>query len=501
AELFRAIRRKGLLIIATTLAVAIPSSVWILSQPPLYEGKVEILVEPPNQRSESSIVVAGRGLGGPRSNLDYDSQIRVLKSPVILTPIVQSIQSKYPEVLLYPPADKKDKKKEGLTEAIKIKRGAKDTRILEVSYKSESKEKVLFVLRHTIRGYLQYQKKEHIDSLSRQIDFTEREIKKARAEVAKWDFELEKFQKSRGVMTPNLQGNAFQAQLAFIQGEREKVKVELEGLRKLSRELQKKIQLTPQQVDIVTLLNRQPYYLQLISRLRETETQLALETVKLGSEHPAVKELSLRRDQLVSLLQIETDKILKNPPENLSLDFLVSIPQNRLEAVQQFFDVNNQIQVLQAKDRGLAEALEKLNRNTSDFSTTNREYSQLLRESQIANQKLTRLLTSMENLRFQLYTALFPWQVLTPIDENIIKDASKKNIKLAVVIISSVFVSLFIGLLLEFSDKRFRSLEEIKNTIRLPLLGTCPYNKNLAVLFPGNHKKARKKGLISPQTL
>ncbi|MCX8078124.1 MAG: CpsD/CapB family tyrosine-protein kinase, partial [Geminocystis sp.] len=47
----------------------------------------------------------------------------------------------------------------------------------------------------------------------------------------------------------------------------------------------------------------------------------------------------------------------------------------------------------------------------------------------------------------------------------------------------------------------FRSLEEIKNTIRLPLLGTCPYNKNLAVLFPGNHKKARKKGLISPQTL
>ncbi|HIK36571.1 MAG TPA: hypothetical protein IGQ44_01065, partial [Geminocystis sp. M7585_C2015_104] len=47
AELFRAIRRKGLLIIATTLAVAIPSSVWILSQPPLYEGKVEILVEPP----------------------------------------------------------------------------------------------------------------------------------------------------------------------------------------------------------------------------------------------------------------------------------------------------------------------------------------------------------------------------------------------------------------------------------------------------------------------
>ncbi|MCS6943774.1 MAG: polysaccharide biosynthesis tyrosine autokinase, partial [Geminocystis sp.] len=505
AELFRAIRRKGLLIIATTLAVAIPSSVWILSQPPLYEGKVEILVEPPyKNRTSLSFLQQIHGINFSSESLNYEGQLGVLKSQLTLAPIVESIRSKYPEISLS--VSKNGKKTENLADALDVKQraGAKDKEapIIEVTYKNKSREKVLFVLEKIASGYIQYNKQQQVRQLTQAIKFVEGEIKRVREEVYQWESELEKFQKSRGlILEPTRQADALKEQLTFLRQQREAVKLELGGLRKLFRLLQNQLQFTPQQVTVVTRLNEQPNYLKLVSQIKDTETQIALETLRFGPQNPTVRALTDKRNQLVSLLQMETGKILKNPSENPSLDFIASMPQQNLEKIQQFLDTYNQIQVLQAKDRGLEEALVTLNKNIDSLSTENKQYNRIVRELQIANESLTRLLSVRENLQIQVAQELSPWQLLTPINENIIKDVSKKNLKLAAAVVASVFLSLFVGLLAEALDTKFRSLEEIKNTIRLPLLGTCPYNKNLAVLFPGNHKKARKKGLISPQTL
>ncbi|MCS7149108.1 MAG: capsular biosynthesis protein, partial [Geminocystis sp.] len=469
--------------IATTLAVAIPSSVWILSQPPLYEGKVQILVEfPDKNRTSLTFLQQISGIDFSSESLNYEGQLEVLKSPLILASIVESIRSKYPEISLS--VSKNGKKTENLADALDVKRAGaknKEAPIIEVTYKNKSREKVLFVLEKIASGYIQHNKQQQVRQLTQAIKFVEGEIKRVREEVYQWESELEKFQKSRGlILEPTRQADALKEQLTFLRQQREAVKLELGGLRKLFRLLQNQLQFTPQQVTVVTRLNEQPNYLKLVSQIKDTETQIALETLRFGPQNPTVRALTDKRNQLVSLLQMETGKILKNPSENPSLDFIASMPQQNLEKIQQFLDTYNQIQVLQAKDRGLEEALVTLNKNIDSLSTENKQYNRIVRELQIANESLTRLLSVRENLQIQVAQELSPWQLLTPINENIIKDVSKKNLKLAAAVVASVFLSLFVGLLAEALDTKFRSLEEIKNTIRLPLLGTCPYNKNLA---------------------
>jgi uncharacterized protein involved in exopolysaccharide biosynthesis len=98
-ELLRLIRRRGLIIIGTTVALTTVLSSWILSKPPVYQGSFKLLVEPLNADSSQLNFlndVAGGGL--KTKELDYESQIDVLKSPLVMSPIVKNIQSRYPEI-------------------------------------------------------------------------------------------------------------------------------------------------------------------------------------------------------------------------------------------------------------------------------------------------------------------------------------------------------------------------------------------------------------------
>lgn len=134
---------------------------------------------------------------------------------------------------------------------------------------------------------------------------------------------------------------------------------------------------------------------------------------------------------------------------------------------------------MEAKQRGLDEAWERLNSQIKNLSTTNKEYFQLQRELTTANESLNRLLALNENLQIEVARQSSPWKLITPINETIIEDVSGTLRKIALISIASLFSGAMLGLLVDKLDSSFHTVEDVKSSVNLPLLGVIPHNKFL----------------------
>ncbi len=71
---------------------------WHLSRPPAYSGSASLLVEPVTAANNLGLETV-TGIPSPSvSRLDYTSQIRVLRGPAVINPILANIQQRYPNI-------------------------------------------------------------------------------------------------------------------------------------------------------------------------------------------------------------------------------------------------------------------------------------------------------------------------------------------------------------------------------------------------------------------
>ncbi|NJK40971.1 MAG: hypothetical protein HC934_05705 [Acaryochloridaceae cyanobacterium SU_2_1] len=96
--MWRLIRRNLLLIGGINFLVAGVVAYLVLSRPLTYEGEFQLLVEPVNSAGKLTdpAAIARPEALPDEAGLDYSTLIRVLKSPKVLTKIVDQISTKYP---------------------------------------------------------------------------------------------------------------------------------------------------------------------------------------------------------------------------------------------------------------------------------------------------------------------------------------------------------------------------------------------------------------------
>lgn len=511
-ELFKILQRRSLIIIGTTITLTGVLTAWILSKPPVYTGTVRMQVESVVTENTAlgslgglAGIAAATGGGGGKGGsalrgggLDYDSLTSILKSPFVMDSIVQDVRKKYPEIIYLPNPNKDLEEKEVLSKKLNVEQSG-ITKTLAISYQSDSPEKILDILNEIVDGYLSFQAKESVQNPSQQLEFTLQQISRLRERVANLESQVETFQKKNNLISPDALASTLGAQVTFLNQEKQKILLESEGVQTLASQLQKKLDLTPEEGVIVARLNREPYYLKLVNQIKDTESKIATEGVRFGFEHPSIKTLEAEKDELIILLEQETQRVLGKPYKNLSLDFFTSFSNNQ-QVTQQFFDANNQIQVLEARKQGIDEAQKILTQDINNLSTTQKEFIQLQRELRIATENLTRLLALRENLEIEVAKQFSPWRLLTPIDENIIEDTSGKTKKIALVGIASLFLGTMLGFVLDKLDSKLYSPKDVKNIVNLPVLITIPTNKKLFSLTPQQFMQKESmvlKGLLT----
>ncbi|NLQ07144.1 hypothetical protein FLX35_04115 [Cylindrospermopsis raciborskii LB2897] len=143
-----------------------------------------------------------------QSGLDYESQIKVLKSPELLSQILPNIQSQYPE-LTY----------DLFIKNLAIERSEK-TKVLQITYKSPYRAEIDLVLNTLSKFYLKYSLEKRKTKLNQGLKFIDEQLPEISANVDQLQRELQVFRQRYKFVNPEDQSSKLVEQIQSLETQR-----------------------------------------------------------------------------------------------------------------------------------------------------------------------------------------------------------------------------------------------------------------------------------------
>lgn len=487
SPVWRLFKRKAPLIIGiTSLATA---AGWVLgmNSASTYLGNFRLLVEPATNEGRvtnpSVLTRLDRGVPKDEFSLDYPTQVEILKSSTMLSGIADRVQTQYPKF------SQKSLEK-GLTVQRIGESRLNQTKIIEVAYQDQDPKLVELVLAVTSDKYLRYSLQERKSRISEGIKFIEEQLPVLQKRVGYLQSRLQKLQQRYKINAPDDQGKELYTEGRQIAQQQSEIQRLLDEQTRLYANLKNQLKLTPNEAMAASALSENPRYTNLLTKIKEVEVSIATESSRFSSNSPTLENLLVQRQNLLSLLNEEKQQILGqnitaagNNPQVLSFQNPV-----RLNLIKQLIDTANQVQVLQVRKQAIDQTRNTFELQAQQFPTIALEYNELQRQLNLATQTLNQLLTQRETLRVEAAQKQVPWelvsqpQIPTDANGNPIPDKSDGWKKILLGAILGLGLGTIAALILEKYQNVFYGFDDIKDAVKLPVLGSIPFNKKLQKL-------------------
>ncbi|MEG4574498.1 polysaccharide biosynthesis tyrosine autokinase [Microcoleus sp. N3A4] len=489
--LLRTFQRKALVIIGIIGLVGGGVTYQIKGGKQTYQGDFRMLVEPvtTEARIADPAALANRGEGGAVPSrdffsLDYATQLQILQSPQMLSAIVKQVQKRYPKFT-----------EELLQKNLVVLRLGENeltlTKILEVRFIGTDAELVEFVLQETKKKYLKYSLDERKTRIGEGVKFIEDQLPGLSKRVNDLKSDLQVIQQQQKITDPKEQGAQLIGQVRAIETLELETQRLLQEQKTLYANLQKQLDFTPNEAIAASALSEEPQYKELLTKVKEVEGQIAVETARFKSANPIVEALERKRANLVALLNQQTQRILGQNLVGAEANAKVQNFQNsiRIGLIKQLVDTANQVQVLEARSQAIGQTKNDLNRQAREFPSIARRYNELQQQLEVAARTRDQLLSQRETLRVQAAQSQVPWEIISepriPRDPKgkLIPLASKNKNKLVMAVVGGLVLGLGAAILIEKFRNIFYCADDVKDAIDAPLLGAIPLDKN-AKNFP-----------------
>ncbi|WP_088241540.1 GumC family protein [Calothrix rhizosoleniae] len=485
--LLRTAKRKAILIIGITSLTT--TTGWYLNSKslPIYEGNFQLLVEPVTSAEKLSDPSTLTRTGGVPNegllNLDYPTIIQILTSPGMLSDIVKEIKTQDSDTGI-----SSGQIKEGL----KVKRlgGASrsaQTKILSITYQGIDPTTVQLVLETAAQKYLRYSLEERKSRIGQGVQFIEQQLPNLYKRVTTLQRELQKIQEQNGTIDTAGKGESLFAKVRDLEFQQLNTNRELQELKNLKGNLEKQLKLTPNEAIVASTLTQDPNYQRLLAKLKEIESQIAIQSARFRSDSPNIQSLDAQRQNLLSLLNKETQDILgQNLTEAKAKNASILILQNsiRIGMIQKLTDTANQIQLLEIRNQALAKDKKYFEQQAQRFPNVVRKYNEIQRQLDISQRSLNQLLTQRETLRIEAAQSQVPWEIISqphiPLDAfgNPLPISSGSNKKLLMGLLGGLFFGITAAVLIEKSRDTFYTVEDMEDIIKSPLLGQIPVDNS-----------------------
>ncbi|NJL51401.1 MAG: polysaccharide biosynthesis tyrosine autokinase [Hydrococcus sp. SU_1_0] len=476
-------------VFGSVLAIAVP---FALLKQPIYQSYMQILVESNYQ---------GKNLQGNGSNqdleqefadaaieVDYATQLKVLKSSEVLNRVVDKLGYESPgittaeivqglrESLVVSQLANEDSSSKSKTQA--------ETKIIQTVYTATSPTETKRVLEAIQEVYLKYNLEQQEKRLKSGLNFINRQIPQARNDLIKTEATLTELSEEYNLISPEQEAIALKENIRQIAQEREGLQAQQSQTKGNYTNIQDQLGLSPANSLALSRLSQSPSYQNLLNKLQDIEVRLANEQTKFTNDSPIIRELIEQRNRQKALLLKEAKKSLGELPPNF-IKQLESLPkQGQLSGVNfidKITDAQSQITGLQEKDASLAATQAKLKRELANFPALIAQYKNLTQESQIKREALQRLLEAKQRLEIELGRGGYNWQVIESpqIGEKIAPNLLK-DLLLSLVVAS--FLGVTAAFIAESMDDRINDPQELARQSTIPILGVTP-ELSLAKVF------------------
>ncbi len=449
-KLVAAGQRRAIVIIAGAIASSSAMVFFLSTRPPIYQGKFQLLVEPVTAAENKLLSVVSQTLGitNPKTNesLDYESQIRVLKSPRLMMPIIDNIKNKYPDV---------DK---NFAEEVKIERIMKEdegTKILEISYSNKNPDRVQFVLDEISKAYLKYSREDRHSYLSQGLGFIENQIPQMQQQVDTLGKRLQALRQQYNLVDPAIQDRYLSEQANAIVKERVDIQMKLAQSRSVYTMLQ---QLYNEGNYAAVLSQDNEAYNKLIAQIHELDKEIEATSARFREESKTMRVLREQERELRERSQKEALNILQK--------------------------AKSEVEALETRQQIVVDAENRLRQRVSQLPAITREANQLEAKLQVSNQTLNQLLAKRDQLRIEAAQQEIPWQLIAP--PEIPRDQNGKPIKaklskkhLALIVVVGLVFGLMLGFVIEVINNVFHTPDEVEEETKLPVIGIIPFARKV----------------------
>ncbi|MCW9679995.1 polysaccharide biosynthesis tyrosine autokinase [Dolichospermum planctonicum UHCC 0167] len=437
-SLFGLLQRRAIIIIGVA-SVAMGGVIYTtFKQVPIYESGFQILVEPVNSDSELGKIDVGLANALKPAGLDYESQIQVLQSPELLRDFIKQIQKSYPDINY-----------STLLQGLTIRRlGA--SKIIQVSYKSDSNRKIKLILDPLADYYLKYSLNKRQTKLRQGVQFVEAKLPEIRTKLGQLQKEMQVFRQRYNFIDPENQSQVISGQIQSLAQQRLTINQQLTAARANYDRLQRR-------EEQLAILNTAPLYQTLIAQQRQLDTQISGELTRFQPDNPVIRTLQEKRANLLPIIEAEAARTI-----NIRISEATDVIK-KIEVDNQYIaQVEKQVQI-----------------KLDQLPVLSRQYTEILRNLQIANESLNRFLAAREQLQIEIAQTELPWELIQaafqpqyPISPDI-----PRNLTLGFV--ASFLLGIGAAFLREQTDNTYHGVENVQDKIGLPLLGSLPFNKNL----------------------
>ncbi|MCT7986624.1 polysaccharide biosynthesis tyrosine autokinase [Laspinema sp. A4] len=470
------LRRRSLVMIGVALSLtALMGGLTIRKSKqfiPSYEGSFRLLIEPVSaegvlarqfiqSQSEGADINKIRIENGL---VDYETLIRVLKSPKILSAILEDVQVQYPETN---PSDlSKNLKIRRLTYEISSREFG--TKILEVSYISDNPKEIDYVLNIASKYYLDYSLQERMIGIKQGVVFIEEQLPLIQNKVNTLQEEIQEFQQRYQLINPDVQGRLLSEHAAKIAEEKRLLQIQIDN----SREKYISLQNLFSSGNYQAILANVPGYQQLFIELQALESEIAKESSRLLDNSLPMQSMRDKQENFRMLLSQESEKVLRQ--------------------------IAAEVEVLNQSKQALGRAEATLNQTLEEFPFLVRQYTDLQRQLDVSTETFKEFLSKLEALKLDAAQQEVPWQLIDPPslprDQNgnpIPANPPQTRKDLAIVAVLSMLLGIGSGFLVEVLIVVFHTPDEVKFATKRPILAVIPLAKEL-------NRKARKTKKLSP---
>ena len=446
-----ALRRRVLLIAGMTCLVATAAVLKAETDPRSYQASLEILTEPLSGEGKTvanvpQTLTSQKGGTSLAKGKELETTIKVLQSRRVLKPVVEQLQTKYPEIDY-----------DYLTAHLKISSAQQN--ILKVEFVDPEEQVVTDVLNSVKEAYLNYSLEDRRSDIEQAIRFVEQQKRPLEQRVREWQDKLRRIRQTNNMVDPAQKAQEVSGHIGTLNQQRLENRVQLEQMLSKYQGLQRELSQQPGTLASNPILSQNPNYQNVLNQIFQVNAEIAKRSSIYTEADEGMQRLKNQQASMIALLEQERQRV------------------NR--------DFQSQIQELQARDASLAHKINNLHTYVRGLAAVSRDYENIQRELQIATEALNQFTEKQQALQIDHAQRMQAWKVLDPeLTEVNDPKAFSASTKINLVVGSMLGLLLGVGaaLVVDKLSNVFYTSKDLKEAVKLPLLGVVPLRKELATL-------------------